>query len=76
VVLGLRFAFRKYFAILTSYEAQAIIPKINFGDATTKAGFWSLTDCKEASDWEAFKTSNTIHVGQLKKKHRDRTESP
>jgi hypothetical protein len=38
----------------TSYEAQAIIPKINFGDATTKVGFWSLTDYQEASDGEAF----------------------
>jgi hypothetical protein len=54
VVLAPQFRLRKYFAIFTSFEAQAIIPKIHFGDATTKAGFWSLTDCKEASDWEAF----------------------
>jgi hypothetical protein len=48
------FRLRKYSALFTSYEAQAIIPEINFGDATTKAGFWSSTDFKEASDWEAF----------------------
>jgi hypothetical protein len=45
-------------------KLKAIIPKINFGDATTKAGLWSLTDCKEASAWEAFSTSNTTQVGQ------------